>query len=76
MPFSAPTVSLRKRRAPSQVGDRLDTDVCFAAAGAFSSALVLTGVASLADAKVAAGPSKPTFVFESLAALVREEPLA
>jgi ribonucleotide monophosphatase NagD (HAD superfamily) len=74
--FSSSLCAISTTVVPSQVGDRLDTDVCFAAAGAFSSALVLTGVASLADAEAATGPSKPTFVFESLAALVREEPLA
>lgn len=63
----------RALRNLSQVGDRLDTDVSFASQGEFSSALVLTGVASADDAKSATGPFKPTFLFQSFAALAREE---
>jgi glycerol-1-phosphatase len=52
------------------VGDRLDTDIAGAAALGWDTALVLTGVATAADA--ARFTPHPTFVADSLPALVRE----
>jgi HAD superfamily hydrolase (TIGR01450 family) len=50
------------------VGDRLDTDIAGAAALGWDTALVLTGVATALEAAAAVPP--PTYVAESLAALV------
>jgi HAD superfamily hydrolase (TIGR01450 family) len=52
------------------VGDRLDTDVAFANAAGLSSCLVLSGVASAADAAAAAEDQRPRYVMGSLADLI------
>jgi glycerol-1-phosphatase len=53
---------------PLCVGDRLDTDVAGAEALGWDSMLVLTGVAKRTD--LAASSHRPTYVVESIAALV------
>lgn len=54
------------------VGDRLDTDMAFACAGGIASCLVLTGVASEAEAAAlpAGHPQRPTFLMPAVADLI------
>ncbi|WP_328858120.1 HAD-IIA family hydrolase [Williamsia herbipolensis] len=56
---------------PLVVGDRLDTDIAGAVAVGADSLLVLTGVASLADAVCAAPDQRPTHIGADLRALTR-----
>ncbi|MGU3294809.1 HAD-IIA family hydrolase [Williamsia sp. M5A3_1d] len=56
---------------PLVVGDRLDTDIAGAVAVGADSLLVLTGVASLADAVCAPPEQRPTHVGADLGALTR-----
>jgi HAD superfamily hydrolase (TIGR01457 family) len=55
---------------PLVVGDRLDTDIAGAAALAWDSLLVLTGIARRADLE--ASPTRPTYVAEDLSALLAD----
>ena len=55
---------------PLVIGDRLDTDILGAIAGAADSLLVLTGVTDLAQLLAAAPGSRPTFVAADLRGLM------
>jgi ribonucleotide monophosphatase NagD (HAD superfamily) len=59
-------------RHPVMVGDRLDTDVAGADALGWDSLLVLTGIASEADA--AAATRRPRYVAPDTSALERDVP--
>lgn len=57
-------------KRPMMVGDRLDTDVAGGNAAGFTSALVLTGVHTSADAAAAPEAQRPDVVVPSLAELL------
>lgn len=64
---------LREPRDCLLIGDRLETDILGAARAGLDSALVLTGVTSQEELRQS--PIKPTYIVESLAALVGLKPL-
>jgi glycerol-1-phosphatase len=59
---------------PLVVGDRLDTDIEAAHRAGADSLLVLTGVSHPADVVLAPPPQRPTYVAETLDALLRPYP--
>ncbi|MEU8402827.1 HAD-IIA family hydrolase [Nonomuraea sp. NPDC048892] len=61
-------------RRPLVVGDRLDTDIEGATNAGVESLLVLTGVATPADALTAEPRHRPTYIGEDLGALLRPYP--
>lgn len=58
------------RGRPLVVGDRLDTDIAGAVASGYPSLLVLTGIATLADALTATPDQRPTYIGSDLGTLL------
>ncbi|WP_420847699.1 HAD-IIA family hydrolase [Natronosporangium hydrolyticum] len=61
----------RSASAPLVVGDRLDTDIAGAYRAGMDSLLVLTGIASRADALAAPAEQRPHYLGDDLGALTR-----
>jgi hypothetical protein len=70
----AESVARVRAARPLVIGDRLDTDVLGAVRGGADSLLVLTGVADLRDALLAADGTRPTYVAADLRGLVAPQP--
>lgn len=71
MRFAAQQLGLH---APLVIGDRLDTDVAGGVSAGFSTALVLTGIDTMATAAAAGPEARPEFVLNTLADLFVEVP--
>ncbi|MGO3153554.1 MAG: HAD-IIA family hydrolase [Galactobacter sp.] len=69
MRFAAQQLGLN---APLVIGDRLDTDVAGGVSAGFSTALVLTGIDTMASAAAAGPGERPEFVLNTLADLFVE----
>ncbi len=68
-PLMADAISRSRGSKPLVVGDRLDTDIEGAHSVGVDSALVLTGVSSVADLLVAPPEQRPTYVIADLTGL-------
>lgn len=68
-PLMADAIARSKATKPLVVGDRLDTDIEGAHSVGVDSALVLTGVSSVADMLVAPPEQRPTYVIGDLTGL-------
>jgi HAD superfamily hydrolase (TIGR01450 family) len=77
-PYPALFSSAVRRHAahrPLVIGDRLDTDIEGAVRAGYDSLLVLTGVASAAEALLAGSPARPSYLAADLSDLVTEYPI-